>query len=100
MMGSVDLDALFGTDVSGLEDSGLSPDFPEIVPGRVLHIDGDFLAYQISATKEERPLEEMMHNHDVAVETLRLLGGAEKTQLHITDTGSNKGNRYNIALHP
>lgn len=71
--------------------------YPETVPGRVLHIDGDFLAYQVSYD-DSKKVDDMMHNHDVAVETLRLLAGAEKTVSHITASEGDKGRRYDIAI--
>jgi len=72
-------------------------DYPDTVSGRVLHIDGDFLAYQVSGD-EEKSLNEMKHNHDVAVETLRLLAGAETAVSHLTAAEGDKGNRFDIAI--
>lgn len=71
--------------------------YPPTIPGRVLHIDGDFLAYQVSAD-DSKSLDTMMYNHDVAVETLRLLAGAEKAVCHLTASHGNKGRRYDIAV--
>lgn len=88
---------LFGVDKSKLESHAPTVDFPDTVPGRVLHIDGDFLAYQVSGD-EEKPLNEMKHNHDIAVETLRLLAGAETAVSHLTAAEGDKGNRFEIAI--
>jgi len=71
--------------------------YPDQVPGRVLHIDADFLAYQVSADGD-KTFDEMKHNADVSVETLRLLAGAQATQLHLTPSQSNKGFRHVAAI--
>lgn len=89
------LSELFGVDLTTVNHKG--PEFPPEVPGRVLNIDGDFLAYQVSAD-DTKAVDEMMHNHDVAVETLRLLAGASTVKLHLTKSGSTKGNRFDIAI--
>lgn len=92
------LQNLFGLDVNELTGHALeTPDYPDTVPGRVLHIDGDFLAYQVSAD-DEKSLDSMMHNHDVAVDTLRLLAGAEKAVSHLTASHGDKGRRFEIAI--
>ena len=70
--------------------------FPTTVPGRVVQIDADFLAYQVSAVGES--LDEMYHNADVAIEKLRLLAGAETVALHLTPQHSNKGHRDEQAI--
>lgn len=79
--------------------------YPPVVPGRVVHIDADFLAYQVSAeSKEEldpdnpRPrksFEDMQHNARVAVEHIMRLSGGERYHLHTTPSGSTKGGRGN-----
>lgn len=92
------LKQLFGLDVSELDGHKLEePDYPVTLPGRVLHIDGDFLAYQVSAD-DSKSIDTMMHNHDVAVETLRLLAGAESTVSHLTASHGDKGGRYEQAI--
>lgn len=96
-MSTEELSKLFGVDFEKLEGPIEEISYPDTVPGRVLHIDGDFIAYQISAD-EEKTLEDMMHNHDVSVETLRLLAGAEKAVCHLTDKDSCKGKRYDLAI--
>lgn len=89
---------MFGLDSDGLTKHALDePDYPDLVPGRVLHIDGDFLAYQVAAD-DSKSIHTMMHNHDVAVETLRLLAGAESTVSHITASHGDKGKRYELAI--
>lgn len=97
-MDAEQLKQLFGVDANKLTSHALDePDYPDTVPGRVLHIDGDFLAYQVSAD-DTKSLDSMMHNHDVAVETLRLLAGAEDTVSHLTASHGDKGGRYDQAI--
>ena len=93
-----DILELFGVSSEDLSSQHLDrPDYPDLVLGRVLNIDADFLAYQVTAD-DSQPFREMQHNLDVAVETLRLLAGAEKTVLHLTDIDSCKGGRYRFAV--
>ncbi len=68
-----------------------------VVPGRVVHVDADFLAYQVSAGNKES-LPEMKHNCEIIVEKMRLMAGAETAQLHLTPRGSDKGGRYDAAI--
>lgn len=87
-----------GIDVSNLEhQKGPTFQIRPIVPGRVLHIDADFLAYQVSAD-EKKSLPEMKHNCEISMEKMRLMAGAEKIQLHLTPNGSDKGGRYDAAI--
>lgn len=72
-------------------------EYPEMVPGRVAHIDADFLAYMVTA-HDDITFDQMRNNAQVAIETLRLLSGAELVQLHLTPSGSHKGFRYEIAI--
>jgi len=67
------------------------------VRGRTVHIDADFLAYQVSYD-DEKTFSEMKSNCDTAIEKIRLMSGAEHVKLHLTPSNSNKGMRYEIAL--
>jgi hypothetical protein len=91
------LNKLLGYDVNELDEHDPQVDYPDTVAGRVLHIDGDFLAYHVSFDNET-PFADMIHNHDVAVEILRLSAGAERTLLHLTASEGCKGSRYEIAI--
>lgn len=86
----------FGVKEHELSDQR-SMSYPPTVKGREVHIDGDFLAYMVSAHEDAEP-DSMKHNLDVAVETFRLLGGAEKTFLHLTASYGDKGGRYDQAI--
>lgn len=74
------------------------------VPGRVAHIDADFLAYMVSAESAQdianggKSLPDMKEHADIMIEKFRLGSGAEKVQLHLTPSGSNKGGRYEQAI--
>lgn len=67
------------------------------VKGRTVHIDADFLAYQVSHD-DEKTFAEMQHNCDISVEKMRLMSGSQHVALHLTPKGSDKGGRYDIAL--
>ena len=75
--------------------------YPTPVPGRVAHIDADFLSYQVSSeTRDEldgikprRSFEDMQHYARAAAEELMKLSGATSYVCHVTPSGSNKGGR-------
>ena len=87
--------SLFGIDLDTLVEDGIQSSVPGVA-GRVAHIDGDFIAYQVSFN-EERTWEELVHNLEVAVETQRILCGAERVLLHLTANSSTKGGRFEQA---
>lgn len=80
--------------------------YPEPVQGRVAQIDADFMCYQVAAeTKDElsglkprRTLEDMKYNARQGLTHLMKMAGATSYVAHLTPSGSNKGNRDNIAL--
>lgn len=85
-----------GVDVSSLSHVKVAKVIP-IVPGRVAHIDGDFLAYMV-AYDDSKSIEDMRHNCDKLAEKLRLMSGSEHVTIHLTPKESNKGGRYETAL--
>lgn len=87
----------FGVSQDALETQRVTPNYPPLVPGRTVHIDADFLAYQVSADST-KSFDEMKHNLRVAAESLRLLAGAEHTNLILTGNTSTKGGRYELAV--
>lgn len=98
-----DLAKAFGLSMEGLLSlASESYAYPNTVPGRVAHLDADFLAYIVTAEKKEedgtKSLDACLDHLRDAIESFRLMAGAEKVMLHITPKGSTKGNRYNIAL--
>lgn len=89
-----------GIDLSQVKETHTGPKVPAKVPGRVLHIDADFLAYMMSYEKEGHtiPLADMQFNCSGAVEKMRLMAGAETVYLHLTPSLSDKGGRSAIAI--
>ena len=80
----------------GFNPNELSYD-PPVTPGRVLHIDGDFVAYFVAHDNSE-PYENMVHSAQVQIETLKKAAGAETVCVHTTGKNSTKGGRYKYAI--
>lgn len=70
--------------------------FPATVPGRRVHIDGDFLAYQASG-KEDTGEGEARIDLLQRINRFRLWAGAQYATIHLTCRASDKGGRYTIA---
>lgn len=68
---------------------------PPQVPGRVCHIDSDFLAY-FAAGGENMPISICRQVVRERVEKFRVMTGSESVLLHLTDSRSTKGDRYLI----
>jgi hypothetical protein len=87
---------------------GSSVKYPKPVQGRVVHIDADFLAYQVSAESKaeldpedptpRKSKEDMQHNAKVAVEHIMRLAAGTSYHLHTTPSGSTKGGRPEQAI--
>lgn len=75
-------------------------EYPDMVAGRVAHIDADFLAYMASYEKKDEvnTLEDIIYRTDVMIEDKRRQAGAERAVLHLTPNTSDKGGRYEIAI--
>lgn len=88
-----------GIDLSGLAHEAPKIDIPDPVQGRVVHIDADFLAYQVSYERPDDPktFDDMKHNAEKAAKTIQALGAGTALHLHLTPATSNKGGRYDIA---
>lgn len=73
---------------------------PEPIPGRIVHIDGDFLAYECSYEKNDDPKdwEDMKHNAKERVEFIKALAGASGVHIHLTPATSDKGKRFDLAI--
>lgn len=69
---------------------------PPVVPGRVLAVDGDYLAYFFVGT-EESDVGELKAAMLSKIAAMRDMAGAEKVVMHLTARGSNKGERFLIA---
>jgi hypothetical protein len=68
----------------------------EVVPGRIVLIDGDYLVY-VAAGGAETPLGDARLRLMQKIDDLKTLSGAERVVLHLTATGGHKGWRYVIA---
>jgi DNA polymerase-1 len=68
----------------------------EIVPGRTLHIDGDYAAY-FCAGGSETDAATARYITDQRIETAWRMSGAQKCLVHLTHAASNKGKRYHVA---
>lgn len=67
-----------------------------MVPGLVLHVDGDYLAYYASGNDDTTPGEARL-NAFAIIEGYRAAVGAEKVVVHNTGRGCHKGERFLIA---
>jgi hypothetical protein len=94
-------------DLTNLPDQTGADEFMAPVPGRVAHIDADFIAYQASAeTKDElaglaprKTLQDMQEGCVSRITRLMRLTGSTSYVAHITPSGSTKGGRNEIALN-
>ena len=90
----------FGISTDDLESQLGSPTVP-VTPGRVAHIDADFMAYIVAADTRaeingEKPMRNITHKFGQIksfANTIARYAGAEKYVLHLTPTGSTKGGR-------
>lgn len=93
LMGLVDFDALRD------KTQGNPLPVPDMVKDRVAHIDGDYLAYIVSADRLNQPATTMAqaikHTHEF-VEQLMKYSGSEKYMIHLTE--GSKGGRFEQAL--
>lgn len=69
---------------------------PARVPGRVLHVDGDYLAYYCAGNADCSP-GRARQNVRERIETGMIMSGATKAVVHLTMSGSHKGHRYIVA---
>jgi DNA polymerase-1 len=70
--------------------------FPATVPGRVLHLDADYLAYYASGNDECEPGRARQNAFD-RIEQTRLRCGAESVVAHLSASGCTKAHRFIIA---
>lgn len=71
---------------------------PDVVPGRHLMVDGDYLAYFCGGNAEkETPAGISRMFAKERIEKMKVMSGAEKVTVHLTDPASTKGDRFVIA---
>jgi len=69
----------------------------EVVAGRIIHVDGDILAYNC-AGNDETPASVAKSNLLQRVANLKTLSGSDQIVVHLTSPLSNKGKRFEIAV--
>lgn len=70
--------------------------FPPVVPGSVLDLDGDYLAYYAAGGDDKSPGEARRDAID-RIELLKRRSGAERVLMHLSAQACNKAHRYVIA---
>lgn len=78
------------------EAAPLNVGVPEMVPGRVNHIDGDYLAYTASGNDDTTAGEARAKANDAIFRFIKATG-SESALVHLTSSGSTKGGRYHAA---
>jgi len=66
---------------------------PTPVKGRVLVLDGDYLAYYAAGNDETEP-GRARQNALEKIDAFKVLSGADRVVIHLTASGSNKGDRF------
>ncbi|WCA46217.1 5'-3' exonuclease [Caulobacter phage DCM] len=82
--------------VATADVEAMAINYPPMVPGLTLHVDGDYLAYYGSGKDDTAPATAWRNTMDL-VETFRLRTGSEKVVMHNTAPGNNKGERFLVA---
>lgn len=103
-----DLSDLLGSVAADVQPQFQPVSYPPVVAGRVLHIDADFICYQVSAESAEeldptnpkprKSFAAMCHNAKTACEYLMRAAGAESYVCHTTPSGTTKGGRPEQAI--
>ena len=70
--------------------------FPPVEPGRVLHLDGDYLAYFAAGNDDTEP-GRARQNAFERIEATRLRSGSESVVLHLSSSACTKAHRFIIA---
>lgn len=89
----LDLDAL-GADLENEEP--VKRERPAEVAGRVVHVDGDMIAYSCAGNDDTAPSEARQRALQ-KIELFRVMSGATSAVVHVTSPGCSKGERYLIA---
>lgn len=87
-------------EINGINLDDLDAEIPETlvpkeVPGRVLQLDADALAYECAAFDDD-PFQQCINNFKAAIDSRLRMAGATFINLHLT--GGDKGGRYDTAL--
>lgn len=92
----ISAEQLFGMEGVALpSQAGLT--LPDMVPGRVLQLDADILAYHCSFDPETT-IDQAIGNYQAEAGKYAALAGAEFVNHHVTGSGSSKGGRFEAAI--
>lgn len=86
----------FANAIAAAEQTEAIRQTPAMVPGRQVHIDGDYLCYYAAGNDDTDPGQARL-NASNYIENARVWAGAEKAILHLTASGCHKGERYLVA---
>jgi DNA polymerase-1 len=92
----MDLSAAIDAAAAEVEREEMSDAVQEIVPGRVLNIDGDYAAYFCAGGSETSPSTARLVT-DNRIDRATRMAGATRAVVHLTHGASNKGRRFDIA---
>ncbi|EML1602146.1 phosphodiesterase [Burkholderia cenocepacia] len=79
-----------------VEVEAMSDSAQEIVPGRTLHLDGDYAAYFCAGGSETQAATARFIT-DQRIETATRMAGATRCVIHLTHAASDKGKRFHAA---
>lgn len=93
------MDERFAAAIAAAAEQAPEPKvIPPMVPGRHLMVDGDYLAYFCGGnTEKETPAGISRMFAKERIEKMKIMSGAEKVTVHLTDPASTKGDRFIIA---
>ena len=91
-----DFSAAIDEAAAEVEREEMSDSVQEIVPGRTLHLDGDYAAYFCAGGSEMSPITARQVTEQ-RIERARRMSGATASVVHLTHAASDKGKRFDIA---
>ncbi|NUX98767.1 hypothetical protein [Paraburkholderia youngii] len=89
----MDFSAAIEAEAAAVAAKEASDSVQEIVPGRTLHLDGDYAAYFCAGGSETSPATARFIT-DQRIETATRMAGATRCVIHLTHAASNKGKRF------
>ncbi|WP_321868540.1 phosphodiesterase [Burkholderia ubonensis] len=92
----MDFSAEIEAAASAAEREAVSDSVQEVVPGRTLHLDGDYAAY-FCAGGSETSAATARFITDQRIETATRMAGATRCVIHLTHAASDKGKRFHAA---
>ncbi|HEF4776461.1 phosphodiesterase [Burkholderia multivorans] len=92
----MDFSAEIAAAAAAAEREAVSDSVQEIVPGRTLHLDGDYAAYFCAGGSETQAATARFIT-DQRIETATRMAGATRCVIHLTHAASDKGKRFHAA---